>query len=310
MLPVSVCIIAFDEEDNIGACIDSALPIADEVIVIDSHSTDRTRELATERGARVIERDWPGHIDQKNFAIEAATNDWVLCLDADERVSPELVASIRQALADDGRAARGEAAGFVVARRTFYLGRFIDHAGWYPDRKLRLFRRSLGRWGGVNPHDRVEVDGATERLRGDLHHYSYKDIGDHLKTIDFFSDISAREKVARGQRALGLMMLLAPPLKFAKMYVLKRGFLDGWPGFVVSSLGAYYEFLKYARAWELRSVQGVAAGTGERVVYGRRGEAPAAPASASAPTEAPSDAPTDGPTEPANEPAAEAEARP
>lgn len=272
MVAVSVCVITFNEEHNLPACLESIQSIADEVIVVDSHSQDRTREIAEDLGAQVVQRDWPGHIDQKNFAIDQARNQWVLCLDADERVSPELKAEIEECLADDGPAASGDVVGFSMPRRTFYLGRFIDHAGWYPDRKLRLFRRDSGRWGGVNPHDRVELQGAERALRGDLHHYSYRDIGDHLKTIDFFSSISAREKVARGQGLLHLRMLLSPPLKFLKMYVLKRGFLDGWPGFVVSALGSYYELLKYARAWELQRLEGTQAGTGEAVSYGRRGE--------------------------------------
>ena len=196
MIAVSVCVITFNEEQNLPACLESVQTIADEVIVVDSHSQDRTRDIAADHGAQVIQRDWPGHIDQKNFAIDQARNQWVLCLDADERVSPELRAEIEECLADSGPAARGDVVGFSMPRRTFYLGRFIDHAGWYPDRKLRLFRRDSGRWGGVNPHDRVELQGVERALRGDLHHYSYRDIGDHLKTIDFFSSISAREKVA------------------------------------------------------------------------------------------------------------------
>ena len=275
MLPLSVCVITYNEERNIVACLQSVEALADEVVVVDSHSTDRTREIAQSMGARVIERDWTGHIDQKNFAIDNAKNQWVLCLDADERVSPELGALIVQALADGSPAAHEDVDGYVVNRRTFYLGRFINHCGWYPDRKLRLFNRERGRWGGVNPHDRVNVEGATEALDGDLHHYSYDDIADHLKTIDFFSGISAAEKVERGQGKLFFMALFAPPLKFLKMFVLKLGFLDGRAGLIVCGLGAYYEFLKYARAWELRHVKGVKPRTGKKVGYGRRGEAPA-----------------------------------
>lgn len=243
--PLSVCVIAKDEAGNIADCLKSA-DFADEWIVVDSHSTDRTREIAQECGARVVERDWPGHVEQKNFAVGQAAHDWVLCLDADERVSPELRASILAALA------RPELpAGFEFPRRTWYLGRWIRHGGWYPDVKLRLFRRSQGCWGGVNPHDRVRCRGDVVRLNGDLLHYSYDSIADHLRTIDFFTSIAAREKLSRGGGA-GLFSLVLRPLgKFVRMYLLKAGFLDGTAGFVVAVTGAFYVFLKYAKLWEI-----------------------------------------------------------
>jgi glycosyltransferase involved in cell wall biosynthesis len=243
--PVSVCVVAMDEEDNIAECLKSA-DFASEWIVVDSHSKDATRERAAACGARVVERDWPGHVQQKNFAIDQAANDWVLCLDADERVSPELRASILAAL---DRTDLPD--GFEMARRTWYLGRWIRRGGWYPDLKIRLFRRSRGRWGGVNPHDRVGVAGRVERLGGDLLHYSYRSISDHLRTIDSFTTIAAREKLAAGRRC-GVLDLTARPLwKFLRMYVAKLGFLEGRAGFVVASMGAFYVFLKYAKLWDL-----------------------------------------------------------
>ena len=239
--------ITLDEEDNIGDCLGSA-DFADELIVVDSHSSDRTREIAAGLGARVVERDWPGHIEQKNFALEQARNDWVLCLDADERVTPELRASILEALR-----APGDAVGFEMNRRTWYHGRWIRHGGWYPDRKLRLFRRSTGGWGGTNPHDHVYVDGPRRRLDGDLLHYSYRSIADHLATINSFTTIMAREKAAAGKRSHFAKLLLVGPWKFVDMYILKRGFLDGVAGFIVAVMGAYYVFLKYAKLAELTS---------------------------------------------------------
>ncbi|MCG3133097.1 MAG: hypothetical protein HMLKMBBP_00190 [Planctomycetes bacterium] len=245
---LSVCIVAMNEEANISDCLSSA-DFADEWVVVDSHSTDRTRELAAAAGARVIERDWPGHVQQKNFALSEATHDWVLCLDADERVSPELRASILAALGSPG-----DAAGFECARRTFYLGRWIRHGGWYPDRKLRLFRRSRARWGGTNPHDHVVTDpggGPVRRIGGDLLHLSYRSLSDHLRTIDSFTSIAAREKHAAGRRAGLLDLTLRPFGKFVRMYVLRAGFLDGAAGFCAAVSGAYYVFLKYAKLREL-----------------------------------------------------------
>jgi glycosyltransferase involved in cell wall biosynthesis len=243
--PVSVCVVAMNEEDNIADCLASA-DFADERIVVDSHSKDATRERAAASGARVVERDWPGHVEQKNFAIDQAKNDWVLCLDADERVSPELRASILAALAREDLPD-----GFEMARRTWYLGRWIRRGGWYPDVKLRLFRRSKGRWGGVNPHDHARVDGRVVRLDGDLLHYSYRSISDHLRSIDSFTTIAAREKRAAGVHASVADLTLRPFWKFLRMYVLKLGFLEGAAGFVVAAMGAYYVFLKYAKLREL-----------------------------------------------------------
>jgi glycosyltransferase involved in cell wall biosynthesis len=251
---LSVCIVAMNEEDRIAECIESA-DFADEWIVIDSHSTDRTCEIAAEHGARVVERDWPGHVEQKNFALDQAAHDWVLCLDADERVSPELRASILAALE------RPELPdGFECARRTWYLGRWIRHGGWYPDRKLRLFRRSRGRWGGVNPHDHVFTEGRVERLDGDLLHYSYRSLSDHLATIDSFTTIAAREKHARGRRASVLDLVGRPAWKFLRMYLLKCGFLDGLPGLVAAVTGSFYVFLKYAKLRELTAASRGGAG--------------------------------------------------
>jgi glycosyltransferase involved in cell wall biosynthesis len=251
--PVSACIITLDEERNIREALES-VAFADEIIVVDSHSSDRTREIAGSfRGhggisPRVIERDWPGHVEQKNFAVAAASHDWVLCIDADERVTPELRAEIEAALSS-----RGETVGYTMPRRTRYLGRWIRWGGWYPDRKLRLFRRSRGRWGGIDPHDQVRVEGPIASLSGDLLHYSYRGIEDHLRTIDSFTSIAAREKDLRGMGSPVLGMLFHPPFKFLRMYVLKQGFREGKAGLIIAALGAFYVFLKYAKLWELRS---------------------------------------------------------
>jgi len=243
---LSVCVIAGNEEDRIGDCL-ASVAWADEIVVVDSRSADRTAEIARGRGARVIVRDWPGYVAQKNFALEQAMCDWVLCLDADERVSPRLAESVRGVLVENPAAV----AGYRMARRTFYLGRWILHGGWYPDWKLRLVRRGRARWGGVDPHDRLDADGPVGTLPGDIEHHTYRDIADHLRTIDRFTTIGARELHARGRGGAAWRMAVHPPAKFLKMYLLKAGFLDGRPGFVVAVLGGYYVFLKYAKLWEL-----------------------------------------------------------
>ncbi|MEN8148787.1 MAG: glycosyltransferase family 2 protein [Planctomycetota bacterium] len=242
---LTLCVITKDEEDRIGDCLDSA-SFADHVVVVDSGSSDRTREIAEEKGATVVVHDFDGHVQQKNRAVDLAETDWVLCLDADERVTPALRDQIEEALdtADLPVA-------FSMPRRTFYLGRWIDHGGWYPDRKVRVFDRRKARWGGVNPHDRVEVDGEVRALAGDIAHYSYRSISDHLKQIDFFTTISAKEKLAAGMKPRLWRLLLHPVGKVLRMYFLKLGFLDGRAGFIVAVLGGTYVFLKYAKHWEL-----------------------------------------------------------
>jgi glycosyltransferase involved in cell wall biosynthesis len=230
-----------NEADRIGECLRSA-DFADEWIVVDSHSTDATREIAAAFGAHVIECDWAGWVEQKNFAVEQASHDWVLCLDADERLSPELRRSIEAALERDD-----DTAGFEFARLTRYMGRWIRHGGWYPDRKLRLFRRDAGRFEGRNPHDRVRVNGRVERLAGDILHDPFRSLSDHIRTIDRYTTVAAEEKDARGVRASLVDLTLRPWGKFVRMYLFKRGLLDGLPGFVVAVTGAFYVFLKYAK---------------------------------------------------------------
>jgi glycosyltransferase involved in cell wall biosynthesis len=243
-LPVSACIVARDEEDRLPDCL-ATLGWCDEILVVDSHSSDRTREVAAAAGARVIERDWPGHVAQKEFAIRAARHDWVFCIDADERVSPELAAEIEalRARGFDG------AAGFSVPRVSRYLGRWIRHGTWYPDRKLRLFDRRRGRWGGRDPHDQVELEGEAAPLAGELQHEPYRSLEDHLATIERYTTITARELHAEGRRARLFDLVVRPPLRFLGFYVWRRGFLDGWRGLLLAYLAAHYVRLRYAKLW-------------------------------------------------------------
>jgi glycosyltransferase involved in cell wall biosynthesis len=230
-----------NEESSIARCIESA-NFADEIIVVDSHSTDRTREIAASLGARVIERDWAGYVAQKNHCVDLASNEWVLVLDADEWLSPEANTAILTALAHTD-----PPDGFELNRRTRYMGRWIRYGGWYPDRKLRLYRKSRGRFQGIDPHDRVRVDGPVERLSGDILHDPFRSLADHMRTIDRYTTIAAQEKHARGQKARLVDLVFRPSGKFLRMYVLERGFLERVPGFVIAVTGAFYVFLKYAK---------------------------------------------------------------
>ncbi len=244
MISVSACIITRDEEDRLGPCLDS-LDWCDELVVVDSHSTDKTRELAAARGARVIERDWPGHVAQKEFAVRAARHEWVFCIDADERVSPEL----RDAIAAARRGGFAGAAGYEVSRVSTYLGRWIRHGTWYPDWKLRLFDRRRGGWGGRDPHDRALVDGGVQRLAGELRHEPYRSFDDHLRTIDRYTTIMAESMRAEGKRARLFDLIARPPTRFFVFFVWRRGFLDGWRGLLLAYLAAHYVRLKYAKLW-------------------------------------------------------------
>ena len=248
--PLSVCIVCCDEEDSIRDCLES-VRWADEIVVVDSGSEDRTLDIVREYTGRIEFRAWTGYTDQKNHAVGLAGHDWVLCLDADERVSPELADEIRDELK---RIAAGEAraCGYAFPRRTFYLGRWIRHGGWYPDRKLRLFDRRRGRWTGLRLHERVEVDGPTAQLKGDLLHYTYRDIADHLGRMNEFTTLAAGEMVERGKGMPLVRMLINPPFRFLRMFIFRLGFLDGVTGFIIAVLASYYVFLKYAKLRELR----------------------------------------------------------
>ncbi len=244
--PISACVITLNEEANIEDCLKSVSWV-DEIVVIDSESTDHTAEICERFGARVERRPFPGHIEQKNHAVRSASHPWVLCIDADERVSPSLAEEIRGELASNGDAVDG----YYMPRHTRYLGRWINHGGWYPDYKLRLFKRDRGAWGGVNPHDRVMIQGNTKLLKNDLLHYTYRDISHHVRTINSFTTIMAEERSRRGRRFRLPALVVKPFLKFLKMYVAQGGFKDGLPGFIIAVSGAYYVFITDAKLWEI-----------------------------------------------------------
>jgi len=245
---ISALVITYNEENNIERCLNSLDGIADEIVVIDSFSTDRTAGICKSRGVDFVQHRFEGHIEQKNYALSRANNDHVLSLDADEALSEKLKQSIltaKQNWEDDG---------YSVNRLTDYCGKWIRHCGWYPDKKLRLWDRRKGRWGGVNPHDHVIMDKNCRvgHLRGDLLHYSYPTIKHHVAQIDLFSDIAARAAFQRGRRVNVLLDIwLNPLLTFFKKYFLKLGILDGYEGFVISIGTAYGKFLKYIKLREL-----------------------------------------------------------
>lgn len=242
---LSVCIITLDEERNLPDCL-ASVAWADEVVILDSASTDRTRAIAEAAGARVHVRPFAGHVAQKNAAAALATHRWILGLDADERVTPALRRSIEAALGADDPAI----AAYAVSRRTRYLGRWIRHSGWYPEWRVRLWRAGAGRWGGDDPHDRLEVAGRVERLPGDLEHEGFRSLAAHLAKIDAHSTAAARSLHAKGARPGAAKLFLRPAARFARMYVVERGFLDGLRGLVLASMGAMYVFSKYLKLWE------------------------------------------------------------
>ncbi|MEW6646155.1 MAG: glycosyltransferase family 2 protein [Pseudomonadota bacterium] len=243
MPKISACIISFNEEQKIEDCLRSLEGIADEIIVVDSLSTDRTIEIVGRYTDRIYHQKFLGHVEQKNLAVSHASHDWILSLDCDERLSPQL----RQAVLDV-KDALDEHCAYRMPRKTFYVYRWLEHC-WYPDRKVRLFNRRSARWGGTNPHDRVVLDAGVNvaDLKGDILHYSFSSISEHLRTIDSFTEIGAREIIAKGKPVSLLSPLSHGLWTFFRLYILKRGFLDGFAGFVVATLSFMHAFIKYAK---------------------------------------------------------------
>jgi len=244
---ISAAVITFNEEAKIGRALGSLSGIADEIIVVDSGSVDRTTDIASELGARVVRNEWPGYREQKQFAADLAVNDWVLSLDADEEVSPELAAEILAWKNEEP----GETAGYYLPRITFFMGRWIRHTTWYPDLQLRLFRKSRGRWEGGRVHEGFRARGETSAMSGHLRHYTYSNVSEYLEQLENFSSLAAADYVDRGKKAGIPRLIFSPPLVFFKNYVLKAGFLDGKAGFAVSSMAAVSTFFKLMKTEEL-----------------------------------------------------------
>ena len=246
MPKVSVTIIALNEAEHIGAAIDSA-GWADEILLVDSGSTDATLDIARGRGVTVLCRPWSGYVDQKNFAAERAAHDWIFSLDADERIPPPLATEIRTVVA-----AEPALRGYRVPRVTYHLGRWIRTTDFYPDYQTRLYDRRSARWRGKYVHESVAVDGPIGRLRHELEHYSYRDLRDQLDRINHYTTRAARQRHETGRRATPFDLVVHPPAAFLRNYLLRRGVLDGAAGFTISAMNAFSVYLKFAKLWELQ----------------------------------------------------------
>ncbi len=244
---ISACITAGNEEEGIRRCLES-VKWADEIVVIDSFSSDNTAAISREYTDRVYQHRWLGYIGQKTLIKDLAAHEWILFVDADEEVSTELRdAILREFESGESRNYNG----YEFPRLVWYLGKWIRHGDWYPDTKLRLFRRGNGRCAGQEPHDRIEVDGPVKSLKADLFHYTYNDISDQVRTLNRFSSITAETHQDAGRRFRLVDLLFRPAFKFFRYYFLKLGFLDGMPGLIIAGSTSFTVFIKYAKLWEL-----------------------------------------------------------
>lgn len=243
---ISVTVITLNEEREIGDCLES-VAWADEIVVVDSGSSDRTVEIARKYTEKVVCHEWPGYAAQKNWAIGLATHNWILSVDADERVSPELREEIRQILELSPRLL-----GYRIPRKNFFLGRWIKHGGWSPDYVLRLFRKDAGRFAQRKVHESVTVQGEIGLIRSPLEHYTYRSLADYYQRMDRYSTLAAEEMFETGKKAGLIDLLFRPWATFLKMFLLRQGFRDGMDGFLLSRLYSIYTFSKYAKLYKMR----------------------------------------------------------
>lgn len=245
MQPVSATIITCNEEHNIADALKS-LSWIEEIVVVDSGSRDGTLEICRGFTDKIFQRDWSGFVDQKNYAVEKASSDWILSLDADERVSPELRKEIEAGMRG-GFSARG----YRIPRTAHFMGRWIRHGDWYPDYQMRLFDRRCGRWRGGRVHESVRIEGPTGKLKGEIHHFTYRNFSEYLRKLEDYSTLAALDYSQGGKRTTPLTLLGKPLGAFIKAYLAKRGFMDGAAGFAVAVMGAVSVFFKYAKLYEL-----------------------------------------------------------
>jgi glycosyltransferase involved in cell wall biosynthesis len=249
-MTISAVVIANNEERNIARCLDS-LAWADEIVLIDSESSDRTVEIAKAYGALVTTRSWNGFGPTKQAAVELATSEWILSIDADEVVTPALAAQIRQKI--DGAS---DVSGYYIKRRTLFMGRWIQYCGWYPDRVLRLFRKSRGRFDDALVHERVVLEGHSANIEEDILHYSYPDLETYMAKFGRYMALGAEELHTKGRRAGLIDLTIRPAASFFKHYVARQGFRDGVPGLVISTMSSVAVFVKYSKLWEMQKGNG------------------------------------------------------
>lgn len=246
-IKLSVVIITYNEENNIARCIESVQPIADEIVVVDSFSKDKTKEICLSYGVKFVEHKFEGHIEQKNYAITQCSNPYILSLDADEMLSEELQKSIAEVKKN------WQFDGYYLNRITNYCGKWIKYGGWYPDKKLRLWYAPKGEWTGINPHDRFVLQEGSKisELKGNLLHFSYHSIYQHIQQVNTFTEIAAKADVERGRKVTLFGMLFKTIWKFNRDYLFKGGFLDGYYGFIVAFISTFAAFAKYAKIREI-----------------------------------------------------------
>jgi glycosyltransferase involved in cell wall biosynthesis len=249
MEPISATVITCNEEAHIEDALRS-LDFADEIVVVDSGSTDLTLSLCRRYTDRILTRAWTGYVDQKNYAVDRATHPWILSLDADERIHPALKQEILEL-----RRAGFRCSGYRMPRVAFFQGRWIRHGDWYPDFQLRLFDRRRGRWQGSRVHESVRIQGTVGALKGDIQHYTYRNLSDYLTRLELYSTLASLDYQQRGKRASMAKILINPAAAFAKSYLIKRGFLDGSAGLMVAALSAVSAFFKYSKLYELQKKQ-------------------------------------------------------
>lgn len=242
-MSISAIIITYNEEKNIRDCLES-LKWVNEIVVVDAESEDKTAQIARELGAKVLSLEWQGYGKQKNYSLSKATCDWILSLDADERITPELAEEIQKTLINPSFS------GYEIARKTYFLGKWIRHSGWYPGYVLRLFKREKARFAEKEVHEYIELNGKVGYLKNHLIHYTDDTLKHYLDKFCNYTSLASKELYANGKRASLLDLSLRPILFFLKMYFGKCGFLDGIQGFILAILSSFYVFVKYAKLWE------------------------------------------------------------
>ena len=243
MIKLSALIITFNEEKNIARCLDSLVEVADEIIVVDSQSNDKTIEICEQKGAKVVQREFTNFVEQKNFAVSQASYDYVLSIDADELLSPELISSIKKTKENWKYDA------YEMKRLNYYCGQWIKHCGWYPGWKPRIFDRRKGHWTGILVHETLQMDSGTTmgQLEGDLLHYAYHSVAEHILKTNRYTDLTTQEAISKGKKSSLIKIWLNPKIRFFRDYIVKGGFRDGYYGYIICSISALATFLKYSK---------------------------------------------------------------